>query len=233
MRIRSLFSRRPSAAMIVSTTALFVSLGGVGYAASSLPASSVGTAQLQHSSVTHSKLRWDSVRYRDIVPGSVGVVRANLGQLQARVGGTCAAGQAIGAVDQAGKVTCNPARPAEFGTTGTVTVPAAATAVASLTLPAGSSYMTFANPTATVKSTSAENVDVTCTLAVGPNTQTRTADVTTPANGTTSEVSIPLMVAGPAGSAVVSCQHATSAGSTPATVSVTSAINGLQTSSNS
>jgi hypothetical protein len=219
--------------MIVSTTALFVSLGGVGYAASSLPSGSVGTAQLQHSSVTHSKLRFNAVNYQDIVPGSVGVVRANLGQLQARVGGTCAAGQAIGAVDQAGKATCNPARPAEFGTTGTVTVPTAATAVASLTLPAGSSYMAFANPTATVKSTSAENVDVTCSLTLGANTQTRTASVTTAADGSSRAVSIPLMVAGPAGAAAVSCQQATPAGGTPATVSVTSAINSLQTSSNS
>jgi hypothetical protein len=219
--------------MIVSTTALFVSLGGVGYAASSLPSNSVGTAQLQHGSVTHSKLRFDSVNYRDIVAGSVGTVRANLGQLQARVGGTCASGQAVGAVDQAGKVTCNPARPAEYGTTGTVTVPGAATSVASLTLPAGSSYMTFANPTATVKSTSAEDVNVTCTLTLGANTQTRSASVTTAADGSSRDVSIPLMVAGPAGSAVVSCQDATPGGTTPATVSVTSAINGLQTSSNS
>jgi hypothetical protein len=232
LRIRSLFGRRPSAAMIVSTTALFVSLGGVGYAASSLPASSVGTVQLQHSSVTHSKLRFGAVNYQDIVPGSVGSVRANLGQLQARVGTSCPSGQAIGAVDQAGKVTCNPARPAEFGTTGTVTVPGAATPVASLTLPAGSSYMTFANPTATVKSTTAEAVNVTCSLTLGANTQTRSASVTTAADGSSRDVSIPLMVAGPAGSAAVSCQHATSGGSTPVTVSVTSAINGLQTSSN-
>jgi hypothetical protein len=232
LRIRSLFGRRPSAAMIVSTTALFVSLGGVGYAASSLPASSVGTAQLQHSSVTHSKLRFGAVNYQDIVPGSVGTVRANLGQLQSRVNGTCATGEAIGAVDQAGKATCNPARPAEYGTTGTVTVPGAATAVASLTLPAGSSYMTFANPTATVKSTSAQDVNVTCTLTLGANTQTRSASVSTPADGSAREVSIPLMVAGPAGAAAVSCQDTTSGGTPPATVSVTSAINGLQTSSN-
>jgi hypothetical protein len=217
--------------MIVSTTALFVSLGGVGYAASSLPASSVGTTQLQHSSVTHSKLRFSAVNYQDIVPGSVGAVRANLGQLQSRVNGTCASGEAIGAVDQAGKATCNPARPAEYGTTATVVVPGAATSVASLTLPAGSSYMTFANPTASVKSTTAEDVNVTCTLTLGANTQTRTASVTTPADGTASSVSIPLMVAGPAGSASVSCQHATT-GKTTATVSVTSAINALQTSSN-
>lgn len=219
--------------MIVSTTALFVSLGGVGYAASSLPASSVGTTQLQHSSVTHSKLRFSAVNYQDIVPGSVGAVRANLGQLQARVNGTCASGEAIGAVDQAGKATCNPARPAEYATTGTVTVPGAATPVASLTLPAGSSYMTFANPTATVKSTSAQDVNVTCSLTLGANTQTRSASVSAPADGSAREVSIPLMVAGPAGSAAVSCQDTTSGGTPPpATVSVTSAINALQTSSN-
>jgi hypothetical protein len=231
LRIRSLFGRRPSAAMIVSTTALFVSLGGVGYAASSLPYGSVGTAQLQHSSVTHSKLRFSAVNYQDIVPGSVGAVRANLGQLQARVNGTCASGEAIGAVDQAGKATCNPARPAEYGTTATVAVPGAATAVASLTLPAGSSYMTFANPTATVTSTTAQEVHVNCVLTVGPNTQTRSATVATTADGDAHAVSSPLMVAGPAGTATVNCNR-TPVGPTSPTVSVTSAINALQTSSN-
>ena len=211
--------------------ALFVSLGGVGYAATSLPAGSVGTAQLQHGSVVHSKLRFDAVNYKDIVPGSVGVVRANINQLQARVVGTCAAGSAIGAVGSAGKVTCNPALPSEFGTSGTATVPGAAISVASLTLPSGPSYMTFANPTATVTSRSVEDIQVSCTLTVGANTQTRSASVTTAADGSSHEVSIPLMVAGPAGTAAISCQRSAS-GTAPATVSVTSAINALQTSSN-
>jgi hypothetical protein len=220
MRIKSLLSRRPSPAMGVALTALFVSLGGVGYAASSLPAGSVGTAQLQHSSVVHSKLVFGSVSYQDIQPGAVGVRRANLNQLQERVLGTCATGSAIGTVQNNGQVNCNAARPAEFGTTATVSVRAALTRVDNLTLPAGSSYMTFANPNVTNPSANAENV--TCTLTLGANKQTAIAHVA--AGGSES---IPLQVAGPAGTANVSCQS-------PAgfTSSVTSAINALETSKN-
>jgi hypothetical protein len=58
-----------------------------------------------------------------------------------------------------GKVSCNPALPSEFGTTNnTASVPTTAsspTSVTSLTLPTGGSYLAFANPTASVTSTSA------------------------------------------------------------------------------
>ena len=221
MRLRFITRRRPSAAILIASLALFVSLGGVGYAAISLPHNSVGGYQL----------RDESVSYKKIVPGAVGVVRANTGQLQARVSAKCAAGSAIGAVDQAGKVTCNPALPAEFATSGTQTVTASLTLVATLGLPSGASYLSFANPTADVKGTSAGTATVTCTLADGANSQTRSATVDTDAAGTTKTVSIPLQVAGPAGSSTVSCQSASTSTTAP-TVSVTSAVNALQTSSN-
>lgn len=200
--------------------ALFVSLGGVGYAAVTLPHNSVGNAQLRN----------DSVSYKKIVPGSVGTVRANTGQLQARVSGKCGAGGAIGAVDQAGKVTCNPALPAEFATSGTQAVTTSSTSVATLGLPAGSSYLVFANPNADVKGAGNATVTVTCAITDGANSQSRSATVDTTAD-TTKAVSIPLMIAGPSGSAGVSCQTA-STGATAPTVSVTSAINAVQTSSN-
>ncbi|MDQ6834658.1 MAG: hypothetical protein M3016_00540 [Actinomycetota bacterium] len=209
---------RPSAAMLVAVTALFVAMGGVGYAAYSVPNNSVGTAQLRHSSVTHSKLRFNSVSFRDIQRAAVGTRRANLNQLQARVTGTCASGTAIGAVQNNGKVNCNAARPAEFGTTATKAVPGALTTVATLHLASGSNYMAFANPSAT--NSSGAPADVTCSLTVGPNKQTARARV---ASG--GAESIPLQVAGPSGTADVSC-------SSTAPVSVTSAINALQTSSN-
>jgi hypothetical protein len=47
---------RPSPAMMVALLALFVSLGGVGYAATQLPRNSVGTAQLRANAVTGAKL---------------------------------------------------------------------------------------------------------------------------------------------------------------------------------
>jgi hypothetical protein len=205
--------------MAVAVTALFVAMGGVGYAASTLPANSVGTNQLQHSSVVHSKLRFNSVSYQDIQPAAIGLKRADLNQLQQRVAATCGAGTAIGSIANNGTVNCNAARPAEYGTTGTVTVPTALTTVASETLPTGASYLAMANPSVTNSSASAESV--TCTLTVGPNKQSATARV--PAGGAES---IPLQVAGPSGTANVGCSTATGSSS------VTSAINAIATSAN-
>lgn len=220
MPAKSLRTRRPSAAMGVALTALFVSLGGVGYAASTLPSGSVGNAQLQNGAVSNSKLRAGSVSYQDIQRGAVGVRRANLSQLQERVSGTCGSGQAISAVQSNGKVNCNAGRPAEFGTTGTVPVRTILTSVANLTLPSGATYLALANPSVSNSSGAAE--DVSCSLTLGANKQTATARVA--AGGAES---IPLQVAGPAGTANVSCSTAGGA------ASVTSAINALATSTNS
>jgi hypothetical protein len=217
--MKSLHMPRPSAAMLVAVTALFVALGGVGYAATVLPANSVGTAQLQHSSVTHSKLRFNSVSFQDIQPAAIGLRRADLNQLQQRVSGTCGAGNAVGAIQKDGLVTCNAARPAEFGTTGTKAVTTALTSVASETLPAGSTYLAMANPSVSNASGTAENV--TCALTVGANKQSATVHV--PAGGSES---IPLQVAGPASTADVSCSNASGAST------VTSAINAIATSVN-
>lgn len=49
--------RRPSPAMAVATTALFLALGGTGYAAFSLPKNSVGTKQLKTGAVTTKKIK--------------------------------------------------------------------------------------------------------------------------------------------------------------------------------
>ena len=86
MRVHSLLRRRPSPAIVISSVALFMSLGGVGYAAISIPNNSVGTSALKNNAVSYKKIQ----------PGAVGIVRANTGQLQTRVSGTCATGQAIG-----------------------------------------------------------------------------------------------------------------------------------------
>jgi len=48
--------RAPSPALIISLIALFVALGGTTYAATSLPANSVGTAQLRNKAVTAAKI---------------------------------------------------------------------------------------------------------------------------------------------------------------------------------
>lgn len=238
MRLKSLMSRRPSAAIVISSAALFMSLGGVGYAAISVPDHSVGTAQLRNNAVTSSKIKNGAVTYKKINPGSVGIVRANTNQLQVRVSGTCGAGTAIATVNQVGKVSCNNALPSEFGTTNnTVAVTSTAATVSSVTLPAGPSYLAFANPSVTVNpdnTAPAQHDTVTCTLTVGSNTATRSVTIDTPATSTTNQTaSFPLQVAGAAGPSSVSCTSTTTGGGTAPTVNVTSAINAIQTASNS
>jgi len=61
--------RRPSPAMCVALIALFVALGGTGYAAFSLPRDSVGTAQLKDGAVTKRKI---SARTRRALRGRRG-----------------------------------------------------------------------------------------------------------------------------------------------------------------
>jgi hypothetical protein len=220
MRLRSLIRRRPSPALVIASVALFVALGGVGYAATQLPPGSVGTAQLRTNAVTYTKIR----------PNSIGWQRANTTTLQVRVSGNCLAGSAIGAIQQYGNVTCNSTAPSQFGTTNnSATVPSTATTVTSETLPSGGSYLALANPTAIVTSgATSQHVTVTCTLSVASNTETRTVTVDT--NGTSgqqSSSSIPLQATGPSGTASVSCQSS-STGATAPTVTVTSALNALQ-----
>jgi hypothetical protein len=228
-------SRRPSAAIVISSAALFMSLGGVGYAAISVPDHSVGTAQLRNNAVTSGKIKNGAVTYKKINPGSVGIVRANTNQLQVRVSGTCATGTAIATVNQVGKVTCNNALPSEFGTTSnSAPVTSTAATVTSVTLPAGPSYVAFANPTATVTSgNTGQHVTVTCTLTVGSNTQTRSATIdTTGTAPQTTSASIPLQVAGPAGPSAVTCSNSIPGTGTAPDTMVTSAINAIQTASN-
>lgn len=225
MRFHSLLRRRPSPAIVISSVALFMSLGGVGYAAIAIPSNSVGTSALKNNAVSYKKIQ----------PGAVGVVRANTGQLQVRVSGACATGQAIASINQIGKVTCNNTLPSEFGTTNnTATVAATPVTVTTVALPAGATYIAFANPTATVTSGApAQRTTVTCTLTVGSNTETRSVVVPTDGTlGDTSTQSIPMQATGDSGTGFVSCTSSVPTGTAPA-VSVTSAINAIQTASNS
>jgi hypothetical protein len=63
--------RRPSAGMVVGLTALFVALGGTGYAAVVLPAHSVGTKQLKRNAVISSRVRDFSLLRRDFKRGQL------------------------------------------------------------------------------------------------------------------------------------------------------------------
>jgi hypothetical protein len=221
MRFRPLRDRRPSLAIAISVTALFMSLGGVGYAATQLPQNSVGNAQLQNESVSFRKIR----------PSSVGRVRANTGQLQERVTGTCSSGSAIGTVSKSGKVVCNTALPTQVGTTdSTATVGSTATTVSNAVLGTGASYLALANASASATSgPNLRHVTVTCTLTVGSNTQTRTVTIDTDGTvGDTSTASIPLQATGPSGTASVSCQSTATGSGTAPPVTVTSSMNAIQ-----
>ena len=157
---RKLAFRRPSAAMAVALIALFVALGGAGYAQLSLPAGSVGTAQLQNNAVSSAKLangavgnfklKAGSVGPRKLMNNSVGIDQINAEQVQSRVVGSCQGAGAIATIATSGNVTCASTPPQEFGAATTTPVALdpgagdgapAATTIVSKVLPAGSSYL--------------------------------------------------------------------------------------------
>jgi hypothetical protein len=234
--------RRPSASMAVSTLALFASLGGVGYAATSLPSGSVGSDQLHTGAVTNSKIKNGAVGHGKLATGAVGKIQINSSQVQARVTGACSAG-AIASVGNGGAVTCAATLPKEFDTSSAspVSVPAGTTAttIATESLAGGSSYLVQADPDISVTNASDDqHVQVTCTLAVGPATtaqESRTWQIETGDHGDDQENSIPLVVTAPSSAnsitANVTCTRAFNRGSSP-TVTVSSNINALQTASN-
>lgn len=66
-----LWRRRPSPAMMVALTALLVALVGTSYAATKLPANSVGAKQLKKNSVTGAKVRSHSLNATDFKTDSL------------------------------------------------------------------------------------------------------------------------------------------------------------------
>ncbi len=255
MNLRSLTRRRPSPAIVIASAALFCSLGGVGYAATELPANSVGTTQIKSNAVTYkkiepssvgnvrltnggvsnAKLANNSVSYQKIKPGSVGSVRADLSQIQARVSKTCGAGSAIGAISSTGLPTCNATTPAEYGAVDATTALTSGTAatVTSKVLAPGSDYLTFANTEVAVASGGTpHNVTVSCTLTVGSSSQTRSVGVNTDGMaGDVTSASLPLQLASTTGTATESCTATLPAGATGTTVAATAGLNAIQTSS--
>ena len=250
MRFCSHTGRRPSVSIVISCAALFISLGGIGYAASGM----IGTNQIKDGAVTYNKIAPDAVgqvrladggvvnskiakgavSYQDIQPNAVGTKRANLNQLQARVKGTCPSGQGFASVDNNGAVKCNSALPQEYGATGTASLASTAATVASVVLPAGSTYVVFASPEISATSAgTAKRVTASCTLTVGATTTTRSAVI--PVDGTARNVStasLLLQLAGASGTSTVACTATAPAGGKPPSVTATSPINALQTAQN-
>jgi hypothetical protein len=69
--VRGLFGVRPSPALAVACCALAVALGGTSYAAVSLPANTVGTAQLKNGAVTAKKVRLHALLFSNLKSGQV------------------------------------------------------------------------------------------------------------------------------------------------------------------
>ncbi|MGA2926690.1 MAG: hypothetical protein ABSG43_11970, partial [Solirubrobacteraceae bacterium] len=175
---RKLLVRRPSAAMVVAVIALFVALGGVGWAQFSVPRGSVGTAQLRNGAVTNSKLsdgsvgnfklKFNSVGSRKLINNAVGITQINADQVQARVVGSCQGAGAIATIATTGNVTCTTTPPAEFGAANAsgVTLASGATATTVLTkaLPGGSPYVVLAAPNVLINNAGnpPERVEVDC-----------------------------------------------------------------------
>jgi hypothetical protein len=235
--------------MVVALTALFFALGGVGYAATQLPANSVGTAQLQNGSVGNWKLKFNAVGARKIINGAVGARQVNSSQVQLRVSSSCSNG-AISSVGLSGSVVCTPTLANEYGSnTAATTLGASATQVATQSLAAGSSYLVMAYPHAVITAgpLGGQHVEVDCTLSVpagsgtpppaNPTTTTKTlaVDVASSANPAAGTIPLVLPVASSTSAqpASVSCTDTAASPATPApTVKVDTTISAIQTASN-
>jgi len=71
--------RRLSYANVISSLALFVALGGTGYAVTQLPRNSVGSRQLKANAVTSAKIRPRAVQRSDLAPNARGGARGPRG----------------------------------------------------------------------------------------------------------------------------------------------------------
>jgi hypothetical protein len=243
-RLRGL-RRMPSPSMCVALLALFIAIGGVSWAATSLPAGSVGSTQLRGGAVTTPKLAAKAVTAPKLAPGSVtaaairqaavGAGQVDSGTVQRRLRRACPPTAAMAYVSRTGGVACNWSLPREAGAASDqVTVGSTPTQITKLTVPAGSGYLAIANPDVVVNGTvPGQQVTVTCKLSLGTQTATRAASVEVGPQQRRLETGLALAVADQHAArggdpAALSCQQTAGAGATPQ-VGVTSAISVIQT----
>src|SRR3982751_298680 len=63
--------RRPTPSLVISILALFVAMGGTGYAALKLPKNSVGSKQIKKNAVTGTKVKNGSLKKGDFAAGQL------------------------------------------------------------------------------------------------------------------------------------------------------------------
>jgi hypothetical protein len=66
--------RRPSPALVIACVALFIALGGTGYAVIKLPRNSVGTKHLKKNAVTSPKVKNNAITGADVNEATLGMV---------------------------------------------------------------------------------------------------------------------------------------------------------------
>ena len=127
MRLMLLHARRNAVAYL----ALFVALGGTGYAAAKLPRNSVGSTQIKHGAVAASDLRKGAVTSSAIRDHSVSAVDLVKGLAPAGPQGERGPGGPAGATGQTGKDGAEgkqgPAGPTEGTSSDAYTIPASET----------------------------------------------------------------------------------------------------------
>lgn len=74
-----LWKHRPSPAMIVAMAALFVAMGGTGYAVSKLPKGSVGSAQIRKNAVRSQHIKSGSITAAKLSKGTLSALRGSTG----------------------------------------------------------------------------------------------------------------------------------------------------------
>jgi hypothetical protein len=133
--MRSVLLKRPSTATAIAAVALFVSLGGTGYAAMTLPRNSVGTAQLKKNAVTSVKVRNGSLLKADFKSG----------QIKAGAKGPAGPAGSAGPAGAAGAA--GPAGPSDAYSgfkNGPVAAPGSLSTIATLNIPQAGNYVIFA-----------------------------------------------------------------------------------------
>ncbi len=140
-------TRRPSPALVVASAALFVALGGTSIAAvnAALPRNSVGTIQLKQNAVTGAKVRNGSLLRADFRRGQI------------------PAGPRGGPGPAGPHGETGPSHPYAPEGNGPITIPAAPTTLANLSIPQAGSYVISAK---TYVTSTAAGV-ATCRLEAG------------------------------------------------------------------